>query len=300
MVQEWAENELLDLIHDPKLHYSFNSGRWKKGYNPDLIFVSSNISQQCLKDVCTPIPKTQHRALKLQINKVIRPESIPFKRRFNYKKANWEKYREAIDKEIQNLEPTPENYELFANKVRKISRQHIPRGCREKYIPGLSKETEKLIGIYRDLFKNDPFSDETITAGENLTIQLGEDKNRKWHDLIENTDMTKNSKKAWRLIKKLSGDPTVHRTGINVTANQVASELLKNGKPRRKIKRDKIIRDKNNESHIFDLDFQINEFIASLKEMKNGKAAGYDEITIEQIKHFGPVASRWLLQLLNT
>lgn len=132
MVQEWAENELLDLIHDPKLPYSFNSGRWKRGYNPDLIFVSSNISQQCLKDVCTPIPKTQHRALKLQIIEVIRSESIPFKRRFNYKKANWGKYREAIDKEIQNLEPTPENYELFANKVRKISRQHIPRGCRTK------------------------------------------------------------------------------------------------------------------------------------------------------------------------
>lgn len=51
MVQEWAENELLDLIYDPKLPYSFNSGRWKRGYNLDLIFVSSNISQQCLKDV---------------------------------------------------------------------------------------------------------------------------------------------------------------------------------------------------------------------------------------------------------
>lgn len=176
----------------------------------------------------------------------MRSESIPFKRRFNYKKANWEKYRETVDKEIQNLEPTPENYEIFANKVRKISRQHIPRGYREKYIPGLSKETEKLLEIYQDLFKNYPFRDETITAGENLIIQLGEDKNRKWHDLIENTDMTRNSKKAWRLIKKLSGDPTAHRTCINVTANQVASELLKNGKPKRKIRRDKIIRNKNN------------------------------------------------------
>jgi len=209
------------------------------------------------------------------------------------------KYSEAIDKEIQNLEPTPENYEVFADKVRKISRQHIPRGCRKKYIPGLSKETGRLIGKYQDLFKNDPFSDDTIAAGENLIKQLGDDKNRKWHDVIESTDMTKNSKKTWRLIKKLSGDPTIHRTCVNVTANQIYSELLKNGKPGRKIKRDKIIRDENNECHTFHQDFQMNELIISLKEMKNGKAAGYNEIVIEQIKHFGLGARRWLLRLLN-
>jgi len=112
--------------------------------------------------------KTQYRALKLQINEVIRADTIPFKRRYNYKNANWEKYREAIDKEIQNLEPTSENYEIFANKVRKISRQCIPHSCREKYNPGLSKKTGNLLETYQDLFKNDPISDDTIAAGENL------------------------------------------------------------------------------------------------------------------------------------
>jgi len=58
-VEEWAEAELLSLIHNPKLPKSFNSGRWQKGSNPDLIFVSSNISQQSVKNVCNPIPNTQ-------------------------------------------------------------------------------------------------------------------------------------------------------------------------------------------------------------------------------------------------
>lgn len=48
--------------------------------------------------------------------------------------------------------------------------------------------------------------------------------------------MTKNSTKAWGLIKKLSEDQTVQTSCINVTANHVASELLRNGKPNTKIK----------------------------------------------------------------
>jgi len=48
-VEEWAEDGNLTLIHDPKLQASFNSGRWKKGYNPNLIFVSDNISHLYIK-----------------------------------------------------------------------------------------------------------------------------------------------------------------------------------------------------------------------------------------------------------
>lgn len=58
--------------------------------------------------------------------------------------------------------------------------------------------------------------------------------------------MMKKSKKTWCLIKKLSGDPTIHRTCVNVTANEIASKFLKNDKPGRKIKKDKIIKNKNN------------------------------------------------------
>ena len=42
-VEQWADSTRLPLIHNAKLPKSFNSAIWKKAYNPDLIFVSSNI-----------------------------------------------------------------------------------------------------------------------------------------------------------------------------------------------------------------------------------------------------------------
>ena len=48
-VELWAESNNLSLIHNAKLSKSFNSAIWKKGYNPELIFASSNISNMCEK-----------------------------------------------------------------------------------------------------------------------------------------------------------------------------------------------------------------------------------------------------------
>ena len=58
LLEEWAEVQHLDLIHDAKLLPSFNSCRWRRGYNPDLAFTSDRITCQCKKQVLEPI----HRA----------------------------------------------------------------------------------------------------------------------------------------------------------------------------------------------------------------------------------------------
>ena len=59
-VEQWADSNSMSLMYNAKLLKSFNSAISKKGYNPDLIFVSSNISDMCEKSVLNPIPRTQH------------------------------------------------------------------------------------------------------------------------------------------------------------------------------------------------------------------------------------------------
>lgn len=135
-VEKWVEANNLTLVHDTKLPSSFNSDRWRRGYNQDIIFVSSNIKQQCKKKVEAPISNSQHRPLTCQINAIIHPENVPMIRRYNFKKANWENFKTQLDTEINKVIPMPDNYAQFINLVKNISRQNIPRGCRIQSHPG--------------------------------------------------------------------------------------------------------------------------------------------------------------------
>ena len=134
----WAESNNLSLIHNEKLPNSFNSAIWKKGYNPDLIFTSSNISNMCEKSVLDPIPHTQHCTICVSVNPVIVAQPTTFRGRFNPKKTVWEGFSADLDSNIEEVDAIPENFERSVEMLRVASRNHIPRGCRSNYIPGLT------------------------------------------------------------------------------------------------------------------------------------------------------------------
>ena len=62
-VEDWAINHDLSLLHCAKDESSFASARWKKGYNPDLAFVSSNHFSSFSTTIGNAIPRSQHRPL---------------------------------------------------------------------------------------------------------------------------------------------------------------------------------------------------------------------------------------------
>lgn len=160
-VEEWAEANGLSLIFDAKLPASINSGRWNRGYNPDNVFASANIATLCKKEVLTSIPKTQYRLIACEIRAAINPITVLFQRCFNFKKAKWRKFSEALDKAIKQIQPIPHQCETFVEVVTKISNKYIPRGCRMEYIPEIKKNLTNKIYIYGESFKIQPFEPET-------------------------------------------------------------------------------------------------------------------------------------------
>ena len=77
----------------------------------------------------------------------------------------------------------------------------------------------------------DPFSDDTIQLGDELTTLMTDERSEKWKELITSVDMTRNSKNAWATIKRLDSESHTQTRVAAVTPNQVAKQLMQNGKP---------------------------------------------------------------------
>lgn len=97
-LKEWSESRNLFLVFYAKDRSTFFSARWRRGYNPDLCFVSRNQSDKPLavtRKLLEDFPRSQHRTILLQIGKKIFAKSKQ-KPRWNFLKANWEKFAQQF------------------------------------------------------------------------------------------------------------------------------------------------------------------------------------------------------------
>ena len=163
----------LHLLHDPKLPPTFNSCRWRQGYNPDLAFVSENISGMCNCAIYDAIPHSQYRPHGVTIKPIITPIEQPFQWHFNLRKANWDNFTSELETNVDNLGPASwRKYGKFSENIRSSARRHILCGCHTKYISGLSSYLATLLTEYQCLYNSDPFSEDTIEAGQILCSQF--------------------------------------------------------------------------------------------------------------------------------
>ena len=144
-------------MHDVKHPPSFNSARWKAGYNPHIAFVNQTIGSLCKKGVLDPIPRTQHRPISVSVHAAVTPTIVPYQRRFNFQKADWISFTTDLENQIYNITPNSKNCKLFSNLVQNTARKHIPRGCRTRYVPCLNEESLNMLDKYKNAIQGRPF-----------------------------------------------------------------------------------------------------------------------------------------------
>ena len=112
-------------------------------------------------------------------------------------------------------------------------------------------------------------------------------------------DLSRDSSKTWRLIRKLNCEERKTPPSTKVTSNTIAKQLVMNGKPPGKIKKCKLERIPEEEVDHFESPLTTKEVIEAIKIMKNRKAPGPDDLQVEQINKFGPRTLKWLTELFR-
>ena len=181
--------------------------------------------------------------------------------------------------------PSWKAYKSFSDLVRVCARKCIARGCRTKYMSGLTLESGELLKHYQELYDADPFSEDTIEAGTNLNDHIKETRKQKWEETITCIDLTHNSKKGWQTLSKINGDDRKPISSPNITPDAIAHQLLLNEKTDQnsKIRNKKAVL-KTDIHETMLTPFTIRDLGDAISLLKNGKAPGLDNIHHEMIK----------------
>ena len=147
---------------------------------------------------------------------------------------------------------------------------------------------------------SNPFDSTTLDTGNELIRKMAAENKKRWEEMITSTDLTGNSRKTWQTIRNISNDPTAPKPPCLVTANQVAHQLLVNGRGEMptKPKCPKLSPISEDDSSLV-FPFTEEEYKKGIAALKNKKAAGIDDVLVEQLKNLGPRAHRWIHSMLN-
>ena len=216
-------------------------------------------------------------------------------KRWNFRKAKWSHYIDLTNKFAKTLLP-PDSLNVdatsqdFCNTIKKAAKKTVPRGYQNKYILCWDAECESL---YKT-FLQSPQGDESSLAATALLAKLDRKRRDRWSEAVRSNDFSHSSRKAWSILNNLTGRSGHSPRHCPVSANAIASQLVRNGK----------YEDVDRKSYrlvfqeVFDLwraatpdsvnisdNFSQREFAAALQHLKPDKAPGPDSICPELIIH---------------
>ena len=158
-------------------------------------------------------------------------------------------------------------------------------------------------------FLQSPHGDDSSLAATVLLAKLDRKRRDRWFEAVRSIDFSHSSRKAWSILNNLTGRSRHSPRHCPVSANAIASQLVRNGKYEAiDRKSSRFVSQK-----VFDLwrattpdlvnisdNFSQREFTAALQHLKPGKAPGPDSICPELILHAGAALKSWLRDFLSS
>lgn len=143
---------------------TFYSARWRKGYNPDLCFISRDARDRPIvtkRKVLASFPRSQHKPVNISVDiQVDTVNSMP-KSRWNFQKADWISFSARIESSIHFIPNDITSYERFLGIVKGSAKKSIPSGYRKRYLPCWTDEMEALYQQFEE-DNDDEISDKLL------------------------------------------------------------------------------------------------------------------------------------------
>jgi len=108
------------------------------------------------------------------------------------------------------------------------AKQCIPRGRRKNHVP-CSAYWDKACKTHYRSFLQAPVGTDSDRAASPQLSRLRQKKQERWEEAVNSIDFSHSSRKTWSAINKLTGRYGHSSHLCPVSANSVASDLVKNG-----------------------------------------------------------------------
>ena len=290
----------------------------------DLSICNSGILLDFEWDIIEDLHGSDHFPIIIKEIEKSEDDYIP---KWNFKKANWDKFKTLCEQKL-NIERN-ENDQLmsFSNTLHQICEECIPKSskCPKQNRPWYNEDCKEAIKNRKDAlrkFNRNPIKENLIRtkvmrAKARRTIKTA--KRSSWQKYISKINSRTPMKKVWNMIRKISGkkksSKLVHINNSDGTkclnkkdiADALGNAFHKNSSSEHYSKQFQDLKDKeekeildftscNNEK--YNLPFSILELEDSLQK-SHDTAAGPDDINYQILKHLPKKCLQTLLDIFN-
>ena len=238
-VEHWIVSNRLVLINTPTDPPTFYSRVWKTTSTPDIAIATDNIQKIAKREVSEQLGGSDHKPVILTLAKQVNTSAGKMPPSWNYKKADWKRFRELTDIYtkliIFSKHNVNKNASNFNSAVLKAVKESIPRGIRHDYKPYWNNTLEKIhkeLSEAREEMERNPTL-QNVRRHSQLKVdrdkEIQTQTQASWKTKTASLNIERDSQKLWQLTKSLNGDNSERgRTTLQTTNGAVTGKAAAN------------------------------------------------------------------------